>query len=46
MGHQINQAAGGGYQNVGATSEPHHLRVDGHAPKNDRDLAKSSPLSC
>ena len=35
---QVQQAPGGGDHDVSATSQTHHLRVDGHAAKHHRDF--------
>ena len=38
MVYQVQQAPGCGNHNVGATAQAHHLRVNGHATKEDADL--------
>ena len=35
---QVQQASGRGDHDVGATTQTHHLRVDGHAAKHHRDF--------
>ena len=42
--HQVQQAAGGGHQDVGAAAQAHHLRVDRHPTHGHADLDQAGQV--